>query len=147
MLVNLKPRSHLADLNADLSRPLWSGEVLRSRKEVGKERGWVLEGPVRSTNLVEVPDCFELFKTIGSDRAWRVVVDRALGSRVRSLGDREHSWRRTCMVGKESRRPSQPTTHDWITSVYRPINDFARLSTSTQRPLTTYPDLTRPAWD
>ena len=90
--LGLKLRSHLADLNADLSRPWWSGEVLWSRKEVGKERGLVLEGPERSANLVEesptVPDCFELFKTIGSDRGWRVVVDRALGSRVKSFGGR-----------------------------------------------------------
>ena len=88
----LKPRSHLADLTADLSRPCWSGEVLWSRREVGKERGWVLEGPERSVNLVEVsptvPDCFELFKTIGSNRGWRAGVDRALGSRVRSLEGR-----------------------------------------------------------
>ena len=90
--MNLKPRSHLADLTADLSRPGWSGEVLWCRAEVGKERGWVLEGPERSVNLVEVsptiPDCFELFKTIGSGRGWRAVVDRALGSRVRSLEGR-----------------------------------------------------------
>ena len=88
----LKPRSHLADLTADLSRPGWSGEVLWSRAEVGKERGWVLEGPERSVNSVEVfptiPDCFELFKTIGSGRGLRAVVDRALGSRVRSLEGR-----------------------------------------------------------
>ena len=85
----LKPRSHLADLTADLSLPWWSGEVLWSRREVGKERGWVLEGPERSVNLVEVsptvPGCFELFKTIGSGRGWRAVVDRALGSRIMSL--------------------------------------------------------------
>ena len=85
----LKPRSHLADLTADLSRPWWSGEVLWSRREVGKERGWVLEGPERSVNLVEVsptvPGCFGLFKTIGSGRGWRAVVNRALRSRVRSL--------------------------------------------------------------
>ena len=88
----VKPRSHLADLTADLSRPGWSGEVLWSRAEVGKERGWVLEGPEKSVNLVEVfptiPDCFELFKTIGSGRGLRAVVDRALGSRVRSLEGR-----------------------------------------------------------
>ena len=88
----LKPRSHLADLTADLSRPSWSGGVLWSRVEVGEERGWVLEGPERSVNLVEVfptiPGCFELFKTIGSGRGLRTVVDRALGSRVRSLEGR-----------------------------------------------------------
>ena len=90
--MHLKPRSHLADLTADLSRPGWLGEVLWSRAEVGKERGWVLEGPERSVNSVEVfptiPDCFELFKTIGSGRGLRAVVDRALGSRVRSLEGR-----------------------------------------------------------
>ena len=43
-----------ADLKADLSRPWWSGEVFWSRREVGKERGLVLEGPERSVNLVEV---------------------------------------------------------------------------------------------
>ena len=115
-LIRLKPRSHLADLTADLSRPGWSGEVLWSRTEVRKERGWVLEGPERSVNLVEVsptiPDCFELFKMIGSGRGWRAVVDRALGSRVRSLGECEHSQQRTCMIRKEPGRPSQPTTHD-----------------------------------
>ena len=49
----IKPRSHLADLTADLSRPWRSGEVLSSRKEVGNEREWVLEGRERSVNLVE----------------------------------------------------------------------------------------------
>ena len=34
--IQVKPRSHLADLTADLSRPGWSGEVLWSRTEVGK---------------------------------------------------------------------------------------------------------------
>ena len=96
-----KPRSHLADLTADLSRPWWSGEVLWSRRKVGKERGWVLEGPGRSVNLVElsptVPGCFELFKTIGSGREWWAVVDRALGSRVRSL---EGRWVSVSIVGK-----------------------------------------------
>ena len=38
-VASLKPRSHLADRTADLSRPWWSGEVLGSRREVGKERG------------------------------------------------------------------------------------------------------------
>ena len=75
---SIQPRSHLADLKADLSRPWWSGEVLWSRGEVGKERVWVLEGPERSLNLVEVsptvPDCFELFK----------------GSRV--VGNEEQAW-------------------------------------------------------
>ena len=98
---HVKPRSHLADLTADLSRPWWSGEVLWSRRKVGKERGWVLEGPGRSVNLVEVsptvPGCFELFKTIGSGREWRAVVDRALGSRVRSL---EGRWVSVNKVGK-----------------------------------------------
>ena len=97
----LKPRSHLADLTADLCRPWWSGEVLGSRRKVGKERGWVLEGPGRSVNLVEVsptvPGCFELFKTIGSGREWRAVVDKALGSRVRSL---EGRWVSVNKVGK-----------------------------------------------
>ena len=112
--VTFTPRSHLADLTADLSRPWWSGEVLWSRREIGKDRGWVLEGPERSVNLVEVsptiPDCFELFKTIGSGRGWRAVVDGSVGSRVRSL-------QRACIVGKEPGRLSQPTTHDWITSI------------------------------
>ena len=98
---SLKPRSHLADLTADLSRPWWSGEVLWSRRKVGKERGWVLEGPGRSVNLVEVsptvPGCFELFKTIGSGREWWAVGDRALGSRVRSL---EGRWVSVSIVGK-----------------------------------------------
>ena len=75
-----------------LSRPWWSGEVLWGRKEVGKERGRVLEGPERSVNLVKVsptvPDCFELFKTIGSGRGWRAVIERTLGSRIRSLEGR-----------------------------------------------------------
>ena len=83
--------SRVRVLTADLSRP-WSGEDLWSRREVGKERGRVLEGPGRSVNLVEVsptvPDGFELFKTIGSGRGWTAVVDRALGSRVRSLEGR-----------------------------------------------------------
>ena len=57
---SLKPRPHLADLNAELSRPWWSGEVLWSRKEVGKERGWVLEGPERSANFVEVLRLFPI---------------------------------------------------------------------------------------
>ena len=69
ILILVKPRSHLADLKADLSRPWWSGKVLWSRKEVGKERGWVLEGPDRSVNLVEVSptvtDCFEISKWSG----------------------------------------------------------------------------------
>ena len=123
--------------------------------EVGKERVWVLEGPEMALNLVEfsptVPDCFELFRGIESSREWRAGVDRALGSRVRSL---EGRWVTVSIVakgrawsGSEPRRSSQPTTHDWITSVYRPINDFTRLSTSTQRPLTTYPDLSRPTRD
>ena len=65
----IKPRSHLTDMKAELSRPWWSGNVLWSRREVGKEWGWVLERPERSMNLVEVSptvcDCFELFKTFG----------------------------------------------------------------------------------
>ena len=98
--MGLKPRSHLTDLTADLSRPWWSGEVLWSRREIGKD-GWVLEGPERSVKLVEVsptvPDCFELFKTIGSGRGWRAVVDRALGRRVRSL---EGCYVSVTIVGK-----------------------------------------------
>ena len=97
----LKPWSHLADLTAYLSRPGWSGEVLWSRTEVGKEQGLVLEGPERSVNLVEVsptiPDCFELFKTIASGRGWKAVVDKALGSRVRLLEGRQVS---VSIVGK-----------------------------------------------
>ena len=88
-MLELKPRSHLADLTADLSRPWWSGKVLWSRREVGKYRGWILEGPERSVNLFEVsptvPDCFAMFKTIGSGRGWRTVVGKSLGRRVRSL--------------------------------------------------------------
>ena len=125
LLIYLKPRSHIADLTADLSRPWWSVEVLWSRREVGKDRGWVLEGSERSVNLVEVsptiPYCFELFKTIGSGRGWRAVVDRSLGSLVRSLKGRYVSvsivGKGRAWSGRNPGRPSQPTTHDWITSV------------------------------
>ena len=121
---SLKPRSHLADLTADLSRPWWSGEVLWSRRKVGKERGWVLEGPGRSVNLVEVsptvPGCFELFKTIGSGREWRAVVDRALGSRVRSLEGRWVSVNKPAkdVHGREGTRTAIGTDQPRLNNVF-----------------------------
>ena len=118
-LIHVKLWSNLADPKADLPQPWWAGEVLWSRREVGTEREWVLEGPERSVNLAEVSPtvsdyCFELFKTIGSSREWRAVVDRALESRVRSLEGRQVtvnvvSKGRACSWN-EPRRPSQPTT-------------------------------------
>ena len=98
-------------------------------------------------NLIEVsptiPDCFELFKTIGIGRGWRAVVDRSLGSQIvkRSLGERERSRQRTCIVGKEPGRPSQPTTQDWITTCQR-LHTFKHVHTATthdlSRPLPSY---------
>ena len=63
----LKPRSHLADLTAYLSRPWWSGEVLWSRERTGMGLG-------RSWEVGElgrgVPDCSRLFWTVQNNREW-----------------------------------------------------------------------------
>ena len=74
----VKPRSHLADLTADLSRPGWSGEVLWSRRKSGKNRdgSWkVLRGRWTWSR------CPRLFQ---------IVLNCSKRSGV--VGDEEQSW-------------------------------------------------------
>ena len=93
----IKPRSHLADLTADLSRPWWSGEVLWSRREVGKERGWALKGPESSVNLVEVSptvsDCYT-----PAQRSWRGGILDSPCPSVRPSVCRRHGFRSISQV-------------------------------------------------
>ena len=62
-----------------VGRGLVKSSGCRERTGMGLGRSWEVGELGRG-----VPDCFELFKTIGSSRGWRAVLGRALGSRVRS---------------------------------------------------------------
>ena len=91
----------------------------RERTGMGLGRSWEVGELGRG-----VPDYSRLFWTVQNDREWSGIkssrgysVRKSCQVVGRSLGERGHSRQRTCMVRKEPGRPSQPTTHDWITSV------------------------------